>query len=297
MEWSIADVINSVVKERTAKNAKASSSGASSRPLKKNYPDPPLPSAAAAAANAAQPTHSSIRKTLERVWGAYNEWILEQMLKRKGAASPLCVLSWEFYSKSTKADDDEAYQMRCRPAFVLDEGFKRNFSISKLKIAKSAFPPTLSASEAINFHKLALRYSSDLTKDMIFSGFRDIMRKIGELLQNGKKLKIEFSVGMLVSSRERKIAFDFDNEALKVSKAKYTKKQGLVKTRQKHTAEILSEAELKCTLDLMHSDSTLLASFICAFISTTKKQTKLQLETDTSFFISFLFFVLLLFTA
>jgi len=57
--------------------------------------------------------------------------------------------------------------------------------------------------------------SSSLTKDMIFSGFRDIVRKIGEIIGSGKVLKLKFSVGTL-RSKDRKVDFLFDSEKLKI---------------------------------------------------------------------------------
>ena len=92
--------------------------------------------------------------------------------------------------------------MRCKPTFLFSDAFRRNNSLPK---RKALLPPTLAKSETINFHKLALRYSTDLTKDMIFTTFRDIVRKIGEIIGSGKKLKLSFSVGVLLSTKERKV--------------------------------------------------------------------------------------------
>ena len=50
---------------------------------------------------------------------------------------------------------------------------------------------------------------------MIFSGFRDIVRKIGEIIGSGKVLKLKFSVGTL-RSKDRKVDFLFDSEKLKI---------------------------------------------------------------------------------
>ena len=147
------------------------------------------------------------------VWDAYNAWVLDQMLKRKGADCPsLANISWEFYSKATDPADPESFQMRCKPAFVLSDQFRRNNSIPK---SKKLLLPTLSPSDMINFHKLALRYSTSLTKDMIFTTFRDIVRKIGEIVGSGRRIKLEFSVGVL-HSKDRKVKFEFDPVALKM---------------------------------------------------------------------------------
>ncbi|GMH72091.1 hypothetical protein TrLO_g6970 [Triparma laevis f. longispina] len=147
------------------------------------------------------------------VWESYNNWLLDQMIRRKGAdAAGFVNFSWEFYSKATNTDDSEAFQMRCRPAFVLADQFKKQNQLPK---SKKHLPPTLAPSEIINFHKLALRYSNDLTKDMIFTTFRDLVRKIGEVIGSQKTVKLKFSVGTL-HSRERKTRFEWDSEALKM---------------------------------------------------------------------------------
>ncbi|GMH95144.1 hypothetical protein TrST_g3259 [Triparma strigata] len=147
------------------------------------------------------------------VWESYNNWLLDQMIKRKGAdAAGFANFSWEFYSKAASTNDEEAFQMRCRPAFVLADQFKKQNQLPK---SKKHLPPTLAPSEIINFHKLALRYSNNLTKDMIFTTFRDLVRKIGEIIGSDKMIKLKFSVGTL-HSKERKTRFEWDSEALKM---------------------------------------------------------------------------------
>jgi hypothetical protein len=57
------------------------------------------------------------------------------------------------------------------------------------------------------------RFSTALTKDLLFVGLRDLLRKVGEAIAANSELKIGFSVGhMLV--KERKIDFDFDHVIL-----------------------------------------------------------------------------------
>ncbi len=138
------------------------------------------------------------------------------MLRRKGASAPnFGDFTWEFFTSATDAkstDPTDSYDMRCRPAFVLSPAFKRQYQLPK---KKGLLPPTLAPAETINFHKLAIRYSESLTKDMMFTNFRDLVRKIGEVVGSGKRVKIEFAVGVL-TAKDRKTRFDFDADKLKM---------------------------------------------------------------------------------
>ena len=137
------------------------------------------------------------------------------MLRKKGADSPTFgTLSFEFFANKGGGDEGGNYQMRCKPVFILSDSFKRQYQLPKKKNG-SNLSPTLSSSETINFHKLALRFSASLTKDMIFTGFRDIVRKIGELVGSGKQVKLPFSVGEL-TSKDREAHFLFDAKKLKI---------------------------------------------------------------------------------
>lgn len=64
---------------------------------------------------------------------------------------------------------------------------------------------------------MVLRWSSNLTKDVLFVCLRDILRKIGEHAGGaggrGGELRIELSVGCLVT-KDRKISFEFDSTTL-----------------------------------------------------------------------------------
>jgi len=135
------------------------------------------------------------------------------MGKKKGADAPTFgQFSWEFYATPNSSDSPDSYQMKCKPTFILSDAFKRQF---QLPVKKARHSPTLATAETINFHKLALRYSTSLTKDVLFTAFRDICRKIGELVGNGKEVKLNFGVGTLYS-KERKHEFLFDAKALKI---------------------------------------------------------------------------------
>ena len=66
--------------------------------------------------------------------------------------------------------------MRLRPVFILSEGFCRSNSLPHKRILR---PPIFKkAAEVVNYTKLAIRYTSSMTKDMIFSALREIIREV-----------------------------------------------------------------------------------------------------------------------
>lgn len=74
---------------------------------------------------------------------------------------------------------------------------------------KTRAVPNLAKSEEINYSKLAIKFSKTLTKDMIFSGLRDILHKIGDYVDRSYEFEIEFAFGLLLS-KERRVRFDFN---------------------------------------------------------------------------------------
>ncbi|GMI30883.1 hypothetical protein TeGR_g7237 [Tetraparma gracilis] len=180
--WTLPDVVNAVVNDRAAKNAGSN--------------------------------QKAQKDQLNAVWAAYNSWVHDLLLHRKGAESPnFGNFAWEFFSKSSDLSSEDAYKMSCKPTFVLAAPFIRQYNLPKPKRAQ--LPPTLAPSEMINFHKIALRYSKSLTKDNIFTDFRDIIRKIGEVVEANKRIKIAFSVGNLLG-KDKKVTFEYDLDSLKL---------------------------------------------------------------------------------
>ena len=57
------------------------------------------------------------------------------------------------------------------------------------------------------------RYSVTLTKDVLFVGLRDLVRKIGEFIMANFEVHIVFSVGVL-KAKNRQLSFEFDASAL-----------------------------------------------------------------------------------
>lgn len=100
-------------------------------------------------------------------------------------------------------------ETHCRPVFNLSEIFIRNYHIKRkrthqLILAGLLGPaPQLTPVEEINYSQIAIKYSPNLTKDMIFSGLRSIIRQIGEYLRRGEELEINFTFGKLIGKNYR----------------------------------------------------------------------------------------------
>ena len=138
----------------------------------------------------------------EESWQALNQWIETKLCKRKGADIPMIgKFTWEFQrSEVTK----------CRPIFIASDSFIKENNIKRPRIHKV---PLLAPSEEINFSKLAIKFTKALTKDMVFAGVRDILKKIGDCIARGQDVYIEFSFGIF-RSKERKIRFEFNQNRL-----------------------------------------------------------------------------------
>ena len=62
--------------------------------------------------------------------------------------------------------------------------------------------------EEINHSKLAIKFTNNLTKDMVFCSLRDIIRKIGDFVARGYEFTIPFTFGLLMV-KERRVRFEF----------------------------------------------------------------------------------------
>ena len=138
----------------------------------------------------------------EESWQALNQWIESKLCTRKGADIPMIgKFTWEFQrSEVTK----------CRPIFIASDSFIKENNVKRPRIHKV---PLLSPSEEINFSKLAIKFTKALTKDMVFAGIRDLLKKIGDSIARGQDVYIEFSFGIF-RSKERKIRFEFNQNRL-----------------------------------------------------------------------------------
>lgn len=137
-------------------------------------------------------------------WGALNAWIETKIAKKKGAEVPMLgSFTWEL-----KHQGDG--RVMSRPIFLMSDSFVKDHGVKRQRIHKS---PDIVKAEEINYSKLAIKYSKSLSKDMVFSGTRDIIKKIGDFVDRSYEFEVEFSFGIL-KSKEKKVKFEFNQSRL-----------------------------------------------------------------------------------
>lgn len=109
---------------------------------------------------------------------------------------------WEMLEKNGET--------HCRPLFLVADSFVKTFRVRRPRIHNI---PQLTPIEEVNFSLLAIKYSKNLTKDMMFSGIRDIVRKIGEFIFRGYEMQIDFPFGTLYA-KESRVKFVFNQHRL-----------------------------------------------------------------------------------
>jgi hypothetical protein len=137
-------------------------------------------------------------------WESLNRWLESRLKNRQGGSvTPLGNFTWEF-------KDAEDGSKQCRPIYLVSDSFRKDHHIRGNKF----HPPKIAPSEEANFSLMAIKFSKSLTKDMLFAGIRDIIKKIGDYIDRIYEIEIEFSFGVL-RSKERRITFEFDNARLR----------------------------------------------------------------------------------
>jgi hypothetical protein len=102
---------------------------------------------------------------------------------------------------------DSCGNMLCRPIFLLNDSFIKDFRVKQQRVY---YFPNLSPNEEINFSKLAIKFTRNLTKDMLFASIRDIIRKIGDFILRNYEIEIQFNFGKLkVKNRRLRFIFDY----------------------------------------------------------------------------------------
>ena len=133
-----------------------------------------------------------------------NAWIESRLCKRRGAELPILgAFTWE----SKVADDGRVFS---RPIFVMSESFIKENRVRRQRVHAQ---PNIIKAEEINYSKLAIKFSKNLTKNMLFSGTSDILKKISDYTRTNKEFEVEFSFGTL-KCKERKVRFEFNQGRL-----------------------------------------------------------------------------------
>jgi hypothetical protein len=137
------------------------------------------------------------------VWDCYNRYCSALFKEKKGLnTTNFCKMGWVIERRRQTGKNV------CRPYFTLAESFCKGFGVETAKgpsIPEKDFCPF----EELNFSKAAIKYSTKMTKDQMFSGLRYLVQGIGEAAAKGMTVSIEFEQGRLII-QERKPRFAFD---------------------------------------------------------------------------------------
>ncbi len=102
------------------------------------------------------------------------------------------------------------------PKFFLDDVMSREYRAKPWK--KPLHQGRLSKASELNFTELAIRWSTLLTKDLVFTGLRDMLARLRQAIKHGQKCKVRFGCGKLLV-KECRVAFVFD-PSLRVRRGK-----------------------------------------------------------------------------
>lgn len=140
------------------------------------------------------------KEIFEQVWQALNAWILDRFEQGKGVnIGNFGKITWEQRSMGRN-------QQKFRPVFIIAESFCKTHG---LPYKRPLIPPVSAPVEEINFTKLAIKFSTQLTKDLMFTGVRDLFVRLGEAIGSGKRVAIDFSIGKFIS-KNRVMYLSFD---------------------------------------------------------------------------------------
>lgn len=165
-----------------------------------------------------QGTTKEKEEILKEVWASLNSWVLSRFSKGKVSvvSSTLAYLqslillkgvnigtfariTWETCTVRRNME-------KKRPIFLLSESFARN---NGMPFKRKLVAPKLEPMEDINFTKLAIKFSRNLTKDTVFSGVRDLIQKLGQVIGSGRRVAIDMDIGKLIA-KNRSVHLVFD---------------------------------------------------------------------------------------
>lgn len=153
--------------------------------------------------------------TICAILRSLDSWVKSRLEKGKGARIPnFGTFTWRIHTSAVTNVASKTH-----PIFVPDESFCKAFALHPdlgvtLRLGDSR--KSLAKVEEINYTRLAIKFSDNLTKDVVFSGSRDMIQHIGRACGTKEKVGIKFSFGRLVSKR-RRIRFDFSRDIISLS--------------------------------------------------------------------------------
>jgi hypothetical protein len=125
---------------------------------------------------------------VEKVWRCMVQWVIHQLNRCNGATIPhLCTLTWRAEGPqrpptAATARESSAGRpagQRYRTLCIFHERFLQGAALkSRVSTASHVQSADLVRTEVLNCARLALNFSTDLTKDTVFAGSRELVAAI-----------------------------------------------------------------------------------------------------------------------
>jgi hypothetical protein len=145
-------------------------------------------------------------------WSALLRWIEDVFGTKQGGVHvpSFCRVTWSDPERSEFSAEFRAPHSRSRerqPLFVVSQRFLKRFGLK----SRSPLETCEVRVEEISFVKLAIKYSTTLSKDSAYSATKRLIHRIGAAMSSGADCEIDFGVGRL-HSHERQVWFVFNEE-------------------------------------------------------------------------------------
>jgi hypothetical protein len=145
-------------------------------------------------------------------WSALLRWTEDVFGTKQGGIHipSFCKLTWSDPERSEFSTDLRAPQARSRerqPLFVISQRFLKRFGLK----SRNPLETCEVRAEEISFVKLAIKYSTTLSKDSAYSATKRLIHRIGAAMASGADCEIDFGVGRL-HCHERQVWFVFHED-------------------------------------------------------------------------------------
>lgn len=148
-------------------------------------------------------TGSATQKMLLSVWEVVDRYVAACLEHKRGVVLPnFCRIGWQVVTLRGRTTH--------RPYFQLLDSFCRSYN-AKSGWTGATTDGDICTMEEFNFSKAAIKFSSQLTKDHVFTGLRAIIQQIGSVVGQGRPMSLEWSFGKL-SAQDHDVQLTFDQE-------------------------------------------------------------------------------------
>lgn len=161
-------------------------------------------------------------------WTALRAWVVETNNHYRGACiHTFARVVWEHSNTlsgrpgTAASSCPDGNQLVLVPRFAVSDSFLRAHALAAgpgVVRTATLVGLRLQPTEDINFTKLAIRYSTKLTKDLAFTAIRHLLQELGDTLGMGAHVAVDFGVGTL-HAKERRLEFEWRPDLVTPKKA------------------------------------------------------------------------------